>query len=124
MVQAIKLGPANSICTYLMNNAETRMIRGFSLSRGKYNSGIGNAEKGRKWWAWKDSNLRPADYESDDPVHLMNETGRILRGFSMQVSVAFETRAYPETRSSYSTENELEFMASVFPKASHRKDSL
>jgi len=19
--------------------------------------------KGKKWWAWKDSNLRPADYE-------------------------------------------------------------
>ncbi len=42
----------------------------------------------------------------------------------MQISAAFETRAYPETRSSYSTENELEVMASVFPKASPRKESL
>jgi len=34
-----------------------------SLSR------IGSAEKMEKWWAWKDSNLRPADYESLTPMH-------------------------------------------------------
>ena len=74
MVQAIKLGPAYSSSTYLMNIAESRVIRSFSLSQGKLLSGIGNAEKGNKWWAWKDSNLRPADYESSDLVHLMGQT--------------------------------------------------
>ena len=64
IVQANKLGPPNSSGTYLMNNAETLNIRGFSLSQGKLLSRIGNAEKGNKWWAWKDSNLRPADYEA------------------------------------------------------------
>ena len=64
MVQASKLGPADSTGTYLINNAEHHVLRGLSLSLGKYCSGVGNAEKGYKWWAWKDSNLRPADYEA------------------------------------------------------------
>ncbi len=36
MAQAIKLGPANSSGTFLVNNDERRMIRGLSLSLGKY----------------------------------------------------------------------------------------
>ena len=71
-----------------------------------------------KWWAWKGSNLRPADYESGGLVDLMGETPRILRGFLMHISDSFETRDYPETRPSCSIENELEFMASVFQRAS------
>ncbi len=46
MALAIKLGPANSIGTDENIAAVTRMIRGISLSRGKYYSGIGSAEKG------------------------------------------------------------------------------
>jgi len=30
--------------------------------------------EGNKWWALKDSNLRPADYESDGLVVLVSET--------------------------------------------------
>jgi hypothetical protein len=65
MAQAIKLGLGSSSGTYMMNNAEHRVIRGVRQLMWSYQSGIGSAEKGNKWWAWKDSNLRPADYESD-----------------------------------------------------------
>jgi hypothetical protein len=65
MAQANKLGPADSIGTGWAISAETRMIRGVRQLMMNYQSEIGNAEKGNKWWAWKDSNLRPADYESD-----------------------------------------------------------
>jgi hypothetical protein len=65
MAQANKLGPADSIGTGWAISAETRMIRGVRQLMMNYQSGIGSAEKGNKWWAWKDSNLRPADYESD-----------------------------------------------------------
>ena len=37
--------------------------------------------EGNKSWAWKDSNLRPADYESRKLVDVVGVTGRILRVF-------------------------------------------
>ena len=64
MLQANKLGPPDSTGTSWPITAEHRVMRGFSLSQGKLLSRVGNAEKGNKWWAWKDSNLRPADYEA------------------------------------------------------------
>ena len=60
---------------------------------------------------WKDLNLRPADYESDELVQLMVETLGILRGFFMQISHSFQLRAQPEMRSFCSIENEPEFMS-------------
>ncbi len=65
MIQAIKLGPANQIGKSKQTTAEKRVIRGVQPLRSMSLSGIGNAEKGNKWWAWKDSNLRPVDYESN-----------------------------------------------------------
>ena len=97
MAQAIKLGPPESTGTSNPGMAEARMIRGFSSSQGKLLSRIGNAEKGRKWWAWKDSNLRPADYETSRHNGFMLESPRFLRGFLMWILVISEIRAYPET---------------------------
>jgi hypothetical protein len=65
MAQAIKPGPSYPTGTYLMNRSETGMIPGFWQSQGNCYSGIGIAEICEKWWAQKDLNLRPADYESD-----------------------------------------------------------
>jgi hypothetical protein len=47
----------------------------------------------------------------------MGETGRILRGFLMQIFTSFETRDYPEMRPSCLIENEPEFMASLLGRA-------
>ncbi len=65
MIRVIKLGLANQIGTSNQTAAEARVMRGVQPLRSMLLSRIGNAEKGNKWWAWKDSNLRPADYESD-----------------------------------------------------------
>ncbi len=65
MIRVIKLGPANQIGTSEQTTAETRVKRGVQPLRSMSLSGIGNAEKMEKWWAWKDSNLRPVDYESN-----------------------------------------------------------
>ena len=59
MAQVIKLEPGYLSGTYLMNSAEAHVIRGFSQSQGRLLSRIGNAEKGRKWWALKDYSLLP-----------------------------------------------------------------
>ena len=64
MVQAINLGPPDSSGTDYLTSAETCVIRDVQQLLRNYQSGIGSAEKGNKWWAWKDSNLRPADYET------------------------------------------------------------
>ena len=77
---------------------------------------------GNKWWAWKDSNLRPADYESSGLVVLMGETWRFLRGFSMQISPVFETRDYTEIYLWFINEIEPELIALISPKASPRKE--
>ncbi len=65
MIRVIKLGLANQIGTSKQTTAETRVMRGVQPLQSMSLSGIGNAETRGKWWAWKDLNLRPADYESD-----------------------------------------------------------
>ena len=88
------------------------------MTKANAGSDLSAIQQGNKWWAWKDLHLRPADYESGDLVVLTGETPRILRGFLMHISDSFETRAYPETRRSFSIENEPEFMASLSQRAS------
>ena len=52
----------------------------------------------KKWWAWKDSNLRPADYESGGLDDLYSVSERVVRGLSMYISPASKIRDYPEIR--------------------------
>ena len=61
---------------------------------------------GNKWWAWKDSNLRPADYESEGLVDLCSVSERVVRGLSMYISPASKIRDYPEKRYACRTEPE------------------
>ena len=67
MIRVIKLGLANQIGTSKQTTDETRVTRDVQPLQSMLLSGIGYAEKGNKWWAWKDLNLRPADYETRRP---------------------------------------------------------